>query len=88
MTRALLNQAEDYKIACELRKYITEIEERSDGSVEVHKWIEWAKQKANWYDPTLNHEDDILGKRDHSKEKDEKSKLLEIQDNYYREFRF
>lgn len=88
MTRALLNQAEDYKIACELRKYITAVEERSDGSVEVHKWIEWAKQKANWYDPTLNHEDDILGKRDHSKEKDEKSKLLEIRDNYFRGFGF
>lgn len=87
-TRALVNQAKDYKIACEIRQYITAVEERSDGSEEICKWIEWAKQKANWYDPTLNYEDDILGKRDHSKEKDEKSKLLEIQDNYYGGFRF
>lgn len=88
MTRALVNQAQDYKIACEIRQYITAVEEKSDGNEEVYKWIEWAKQKANWYDPTLNHEDDILGKRDHSKEKDEKSKLLEIRDNYYGGFRF
>jgi hypothetical protein len=87
-TRALVNQAKDYKIACEIRQFITAVEERSDGSKEVCKWIEWAKQKANWYDPTLNHEDDILGKRDHSKEKDEKSKLLEIRDNYYGGFKF
>lgn len=88
MTRALINQAQDYKIACEIRQYIAAVEDRSDGSVEVQKWIEWAKQKANWYDPTLNHEDDILGKRDHSKEKDEKRNLLEIRDNYYGGFSF
>ncbi|MDF2943914.1 MAG: hypothetical protein K0S01_2772 [Herbinix sp.] len=88
MTRALVNQAQDYKISCEIRQYITAVEEKSDGSEEVYKWIEWAKQKANWYDPTLNYEDDILGKRDHSKEKDEKSKLLEVRDNYNRGFGF
>jgi hypothetical protein len=88
MTRALVNQAQDYKIACEIRQYITAVEEKSDGNEEVYKWIEWAKQKANWYDPTLNYEDDILGKRDHSKEKDEKSKLLEVRDNYNRGFGF
>jgi hypothetical protein len=88
MTRELVNQAQDYKIACEIRQYITAVEEKSDGSEEVNKWIEWAKQKANWYDPTLNYEDNILGKRDHSKEKDEKSKLLEVRDNYNRGFGF
>lgn len=88
MTRELVNQAQDYKIACEIRQYITAVEDKSDGSEEVYKWIEWAKQKADWYDPTLNYEDDVLGKRDHSKDKDEKSKLLEIRDNYNRGFGF
>ena len=88
MTRALVNQAQDYKIACEIRQYIAAVEDKSDGSEEVYKWIKWAKQKANWYDPTLNYEDDILGKRDHSKEQDEKSKLLEIRDNNNRGFGF
>lgn len=85
-TRELINQAQDYKIACEIRKYIAAIEEKSDGSEEVLRWIEWAKQKANWFDPTLQYEDDILGKRDHSKEENEKSKLLEVRDSYYRIF--
>lgn len=87
-TRALVNQAQDYKIACEIRQYISAVEDMSDGSEKVDKWIEWAKQKANWYDPTLDHEDEFLGKRDHSKEKVEKSKLLEIRDSYYRGFGF
>jgi hypothetical protein len=86
--RSLINQANDYKIACEIRHYIAAVEEMSDGSEEVKSWIKWAKEKANWFDPTLNFEDDILGKRDHSKEEEEKNKLLEVRDNYYRGFGF
>lgn len=87
-TRALVNQAQDYKIAREIRQYIAAVEEMSDGSEEAISWIEWAKQKANWFDPTLKYEDEILGKRDHSKEKNDKNKLLEVQDSYFRGFGF
>lgn len=30
-------------------------------------FIDWVKKKTGWFDPTINHEDEILGKRDHEK---------------------
>ena len=24
------------------------------------KWVKWAKEKADWYDPTVNRKDDVL----------------------------
>ncbi len=48
-TRELLNQAEDYKIACEIRQYIIAVTQQKDITPEVAEWIEWAKRKANWY---------------------------------------
>lgn len=72
-TKALLNQAEDYRIACDIRRYIDEITRQKDMTPELSQWIEWAKKKADWYDPVVALEDEYLGKRDHSKSKEEKA---------------
>ncbi len=71
LTMELANKAEDYRIASEIRTYITAMIEKGDESV-TQQWIKWAKEKADWYDPTIAREDECLGKRDHGKNRDEK----------------
>lgn len=44
--------------------------------------IEWMSRKADWIDPTISAEDELLGKRDHHKTDDEKDKLLK-EEKYY-----
>ena len=39
------------------------------------EWIEWAKMKADWYDPSVATEDEYLGKRQHENSAEEKEKL-------------
>lgn len=31
------------------------------------EWVEWARKKADWYDPSIATEDKYLGKRQHEK---------------------
>ena len=71
-TRELLNQAEDYRIACEIRQYIAAVARQKDITPETAAWIEWANRKADWYDPIVAAEDEYLGRREHSKPKEEK----------------
>jgi hypothetical protein len=71
-TQSLANEAEDYSIACQIRTYISAIEQNSDLTQEVKKWILWAKQKADWYDPTIKREDEYFGSREHNKNTDDK----------------
>ena len=71
-TREMLNQAEDYKIACEIRQYIAAVARQKDITPETAAWIEWANRKADWYDPIVAAEDEYLGRREHSKPKEEK----------------
>lgn len=71
-TKELLNQAEDYKIACEIRQYIAAVARQKEMTPEVAEWIEWAKKKADWYDPIIAAEDEYLGRREHSKSREEK----------------
>jgi hypothetical protein len=48
------------------------------------EWIEWASKKADWYDPTLDFEDEYLGRREHGKSKEEKDfDKAKIRNNYY-----
>ncbi len=69
--KELVNMAEDYRIASDMRAYINALTER--GSEEAtSEWIEWARKKADWYDPTIARNDEYLGKRDHGKSKEEK----------------
>lgn len=71
-TLALANIAEDYDIACKIRRYISAYE-AAHPDEDISEWLEWAKAKADWYDPTISREDELLGKRDHAKEKDAKA---------------
>lgn len=71
-TKELLNQIEDYRIACEIRQYIATVMQQKNMDTEVAEWIEWAKKKADWFDPLVAAEDEYLGKREHSKAKEEK----------------
>ncbi len=53
-----------------IRGYIDEMEaksiERNLFTQEIKEWIEWARGKADWYDPHINAEDELL--RDVDKE--------------------
>ena len=54
----------------EIPEYITE---------EDVTWIEWVKQKADWYDPTIKRKDEFFGTREHDKSKDQKK----LEKSYY-----
>ena len=70
-TKELVNKADDYRIASDIRAYIDAVVE--SGSEEAtSEWIEWARRKADWYDPTIARNDEYLGKREHGKSKEEK----------------
>ena len=70
-TKELVNKADDYQIALGIRAYINAVVE--SGSEEAtSEWIEWARKKADWYDPTIARDDEYLGRRDHGKSKEEK----------------
>ena len=71
-TLALANEAEDYDTACKIRRYIAAYQEAHVGE-EISEWLEWANAKADWYDPTISREDEFLGKRNHSKDKESKT---------------
>jgi len=73
-TLALTNLAEDYDTACKIRRYIAVVEASGELDEKTAKWIEWAKAKADWYDPTVAREDEFFGKREH--EKDPEAKKL------------
>ncbi len=71
-TKELINEAEDYNIACQIRQYISAIVQEGNIDPKKAEWIEWAKKKADWYDPIIAFSDEYLGKREHSKSKKEK----------------
>lgn len=71
-TLALTSLAEDYDTACKIRRYITVVEESGTPDEKTTEWIEWAKAKADWYDPTVSGEDAFFGKREHEKAAEKK----------------
>ncbi len=73
-TNSLVNESENYDIACKIRTYISAVEQKDTLTEEEVAWIAWAKQKADWYDPTIKRKDEFLGSRDHS-EGDTRKKL-------------
>lgn len=68
-TVALTNKAQDYAMACKIRDYVSALESSRNLAEEDIQWIDWAKKKADWYDPIIAREDEILGKRGSSKGK-------------------
>ena len=63
---ALKNEAEDYQMVCKIRAYVAAVESKPDLDQSQLEWIAWAKSKADWYDPTIEKVDPVLGERDHS----------------------
>lgn len=70
-TLALKHEAEDYDIACKIRQYISAYV-AAHPDEDVSEWVEWATEKADWYDPTVSREDEFLGVRDRTKEADKR----------------
>lgn len=66
--QSLIQQAGNYQIACMIRAYAYAVE--SSGKFESEDWLRWAIDKSNWYDPTINRIDEILGKLDLNQEVD------------------
>ncbi|CAM3684324.1 hypothetical protein COLU111180_02820 [Cohnella lubricantis] len=75
-TVALTNMAQDYAMACKIREYVSALESFRNLAEEDIQWIDWAKKKADWYDPIIAREDEILGKREHQKGKELKTGYL------------
>ncbi len=71
-TVALNNLAEDYDRASKIRSYIYAVEAIGNKDEETLDWIEWARNKADWYDPTIARDDEFFGKRMHEKDIKEK----------------
>jgi len=36
------------------------------------QFIDWARKKADWYDPTIARDDELFGGRDHEENEDRK----------------
>lgn len=75
LVKELVNKAEDYRIAKEIREYIQAMIDSGNEDI-TPEWIEWALKKADWYDPSIATEDEYLGKRQHEKSAEEKEKSL------------
>lgn len=81
--KELINCAEDYKIACEIRKYIDAVSKKENLTNEIEDWINWANKKANWFDPIIDEEDEHLGKRNHKESMVDKNNKLDKYGSYY-----
>ena len=68
-TLALVNCASDYEIACRIRSYVSAME-KVHADQDLSAWASWARAKADWYDPTIAKEDELLGKREHEKDQE------------------
>ena len=76
LVKELVNKAEDYRIAKEIREYIQAMIDSGNEDI-TPEWIEWDLKKADWYDPSIATEDEYLGKRQHEKSAEEKEKSLQ-----------
>lgn len=79
----LVNKAEDYRIACEIRNYIKAVELRKELDEDTKKWIKWANKKADWFDPIIDASDELLGKREHGVSSKDKNDELNGYATYY-----
>jgi len=60
--KKLLIDSDRWHKAENLRQYIHELEARAERhqSPETQEWLEWAKRKADWYDPFIESPDELL----------------------------
>ena len=60
--KELIDESERWHKTKILRKYIDYIESNSIANhEEQEKWLQWAKDKTDWYDPLKNRPDEVLG---------------------------
>ncbi len=71
-TLALANLAEDYDTASKIRSYIAALEKARNHDAKTIEWIEWAKAKADCYDPITAKENEPFGRSEHKKDADKK----------------
>lgn len=72
-TISLVNEAEDFAIACKIRAYVSAVASKPNLSDKEKTWIEWANRKADWYDPSIALKDELLGTREHSENNEAKA---------------
>jgi hypothetical protein len=58
--KTLLVNAERWHKAENLRHYIAAFKQKAPNNRALTEWIEWAKQKADWYDPFIEADDQWL----------------------------
>ena len=63
----LINRANDFDLAMKIRTYVNYIPNQYTNP-KSRKYVTWARGKADWYDPTVNKKDAILGRRNHNRE--------------------
>jgi hypothetical protein len=54
------NDAQRWKKFTILKEYYTFLESQESKTVELVEWLNWAKPKLDWYNPTVNFEDELL----------------------------
>lgn len=63
-----LLKASRWHKATNLRKYIDEVEAKAIAENNLNddskKWLTWARKKADWYDPFIENEDELLAEID------------------------
>lgn len=68
----LLNEAVDFEKAERIRRYIEAAMKSENKNKYSDEWIDWAKKKADWFDPTVAVSDEYLGEREHYKNEEVK----------------
>lgn len=67
-TKELFKAAEYHNKAKMIREYIENIEiqaaNKQNLTPELDKWLKWAKDKVDWFDPLVNKEDNLLTEKD------------------------
>ena len=81
--KRLLEDSERWKKATDLKNFIIALENKAIKentlSEELSNWIKWANDKADWYDPLVNKNDDLLTEKD----KEEILSPKKTNNNYY-----
>ena len=66
--KLLLNEATRWEQIKKLRDYIDAVESgavaNNTMTADLTDWLNWARKKANWYDPTINEFDELLASVD------------------------
>ncbi len=62
--KSVLKQSKRYRKTIDLRNYIDKVEENAitnnSLTVETKQWIEWARKKADWFDPFIEANDELM----------------------------